>query len=284
MNLLSLECCSYQRFWIPLTLIAALALNCEDSVSAQGRLLTPDLFAIDHANDNSRIPDSTVRSSPSRLSGRPYVLILPGILGEQIWDRRIGQGLVQSGLEADIEIYDWTRGPMMMVANIGGDGNEVTKLIHSIQKFKQLHPQRPLTMIGHSGGCRMVVRVLESLRDDALVDRAILLSPGLESSYDIGVALDNTQQGIVSYYSPLDFPISAPLTFARGLTQMRLDRSAATFGFEHSRCCETTDRQDKPELVQLTFRPDMLSTGNTGGHFGWTVPRFVAQHIVPWLR
>ena len=218
-------------------------------------------------------------------SVRPYVLILPGILGEQMWDRRIRQGIIQSGIGCDVEIYDWTKGPLMMVSNIGGDSREVTRLIKSIANFKKTYPNRPLYLIGHSGGCRMTVRVLEQLDHQPLVDRAILLSPGMESSYEMNLALDGTRRGIVTYYSPLDFPISAPLTFARGLTKMSLHAPAATFGFvSPSTQPNKSGHVGQAPLIQLEYRADMLSTGNVGGHFGWTVPRFVAQYIVPWFR
>ena len=228
---------------------------------------------------------SSIDQVPTVEQQRPYVLLLPGILGEQIWDRRISLGIQQSGFPCDTEIYDWTNGPLMMVSNIGGDHGETLKLIRSIHRFRKDFPQRPLILIGHSGGCRMVVRVLEELGDQPLVDRAVLLSPGLESTYDLRQALRGTQSGIVTFYSNLDFPVSAPLTFAKGITQFRLDASAATFGFKTPRNLSPEDSENYSRmLIQRGYRAKMLTSGNAGGHFGWTVPRFDAGYIVPWLN
>ena len=229
-------------------------------------------------------------SDPSHVNGarfdtRPYVLILPGILGEQMWDRRIEQGIRQAQFACNVEIYDWTKGPVMMLSNIGGDRQEVEYLVRRISTFKQAHPQRPLILIGHSGGCRMVIGVLEALQRNRFVDRAVLLSPGLESAYDLRSAMEATRRGIVAFHSKLDFPISAPLTFARGLTRLRLDASAATFGFQVPATLNEPDRAMYLKLLrQREYRSDMLVTGNAGGHFGWTVPKFVSSHIVPLLK
>lgn len=248
-----------------------------------------------HRGSAQTWPESsqTAADTPSRVSfgiddrepSRPYVLILPGILGEQMWDRRIRQGIQQSSLACDVEIFDWTGGPWRMVSNIGGDADNVVVLTRLIRRFRSDHPHRPLFMIGHSGGCRMVVRVLEELQNQRLVDRAVLLSPGLQSKYDLTRALGATRQGIVAFHSPLDLPISGTLTFARGLTRLRLDASAATFGFEPP-VDRRTGEPDfyKQQLVQHEYNLNMMSTGNIGGHFGWTVPQFVSQHIAPLLQ
>lgn len=264
-------------FFFRMTPVIALALLLTSAAAAQQHCVC-------QSSDRNK-PLPTANQLALANQQRPYVLILPGILGEQIWDRRIRTGIEQSGFPCDAEIYDWTDGPLMMVSNIGGDRREILSLIRSIHKFRKQHPQRPLFLIGHSGGCRMVVAVLEELGDRPLVDRAVLLSPGLESKYDLRQALRNTQHGIVSFYSNLDFPLSAPLTFANGITQWRIDVSAATVGFETPRNLDAVESESYQRmLVQRAYRPKMLATGNTGGHFGWTVPRFVSSYIVPWFN
>lgn len=233
---------------------------------------------------HTRPETSPVNSNQNDVS-RPYVLILPGILGERVWDRRIAKGFEKAGFIGQVEIFDWTRGPLMMVSNIGGDEKKVAALVNRIRQFKTSYPNRPLYLIGHSGGCCMVTQILEELNGDRLIDRAVLLSPGLESNYDLGGALSGTRLGIVSFYSRMDLPISGSLTFVRGLTKLRLEASAAAFGFVAPENLNASDQESyKKLLVQHEYNPNMLKTGNAGGHFGWTVPRFVGHHIVPLLK
>jgi len=222
---------------------------------------------------------------PTAKATLPYVLVLPGILGEQIWDRRIRRGIRESQIPCEVEIYDWTKGPLMMISNIGGDEAKVAALVQLIERFNADFPDRPLFLVGHSGGSRMVIRILEELRGRKWVERAVLLSPGVEPTHNLSAALSATRSGIDTFYSRLDFPISVPLTFVKGLTELELDAPAATFGFEIPTGLSLQEQAlYENRLFQHEYRPSMLSTGNTGGHFGWTVPRFVSRYIAPLLQ
>ena len=220
------------------------------------------------------------QAPPSRI---PFAVLLPGILGEQIWDRSIKRGLEQSEFLGDVYIYDWTRGPLMAAANIGGNHQQVSHVVDAIIQFKTKYPYRPLYLVGHSGGCRMVVNVLENLPRLDLVERAVLLSPCLESNYNLTRALSTSNRGIVSFNSPLDVPISVPLTAIRGMLQGRVDVSATVAGFRLPKQPQPQQIYDQ-KLVQKRFQTRMVSTGNLGGHFGWTAPKFVAQFVAPELN
>lgn len=214
-----------------------------------------------------------------------YALILPGILGERFWDNNVQAGIRASNFAGQTEIYDWTKGPLMMAANIGGSSRQSAILVQRIVDFKQRFPRRPLYLIGHSGGCRMVVQVLEQLPIGVDVERAILLSPCMESTYDLSRALSKTEAGLVVFYSPLDLAISVPLTVAHGFVQAgRIEQTGATTGFKappHLNAVETDLYQNR--LIQNRFERSMIWSGNIGGHFGWTVPRFISKYVVPYL-
>src|SRR5438445_13393196 len=53
-----------------------------------------------------------VPPEPPRAAAEPYLLHVPGISGESWVDhtmiRGLQQGLLQAGIHADIQIYDWT--------------------------------------------------------------------------------------------------------------------------------------------------------------------------------
>ena len=217
-----------------------------------------------------------------RRFDRPYVLILPGILGEQIWDRNLRKGIKNSQAAVDVEIYDWTHGPLMAGFNIGGNEAKVEHLTQGIIKFKQHQPMRPLFLIGHSGGCRMAISILERLPQEIQVEKSLLLSPCIDANYDIGPATQACRTGLFAFRSPIDIPISMPLTAIHGLANGQLSLSASVVGFRNpSRTTHTN--LGTPNFFQIDYTPEMISSGHPGGHFGWTTPGFVKRYITPLL-
>ena len=209
-------------------------------------------------------------------SQKPYVLILPGILGQQVWDRNIKNGILKSELNADVEIFDWTSGPLMAGFNFGGNPSKIKYLSERIREFKQRNPSRPLYLIGHSGGCRMVVGILEQLPAGPIIEKALLLSPCLDAYYDLEPAIQSCSGELVSFRSPMDLTISLPLTAVHGLAHGRLSMSASVIGFKNASA-------SNPRFTEIDYEPSMISTGHTGGHFGWTHPAIVSLYIVPLL-
>ena len=265
--------------WVVICFSATLALLPTYNANGQASPLNPN-----------RSQTLSERHQPPQPTGtnydcvRPYALLLPGILGEQFWDKNIKAGIEKSNFSGDVEIYDWTLGPLAMGLNMGGNARQVQYLTNRIQEFKQAYPNRPLYLIGHSGGCRMAVLTMEQLPDQCQINRAVLLSPCMDSNYDLRLAMNHTSNGIVAFNSPLDIPISLPLTAAQGLFHGKVKMSAAVFGFRFPKQILPEEKPIYQKMLsQKQYRPDMLGTGHIGGHFGWTVPEFVSQYVVPSL-
>ncbi len=220
--------------------------------------------------------------STDRLS-QGYTLILPGILGEQGWDHNVASALEKSPYPGAIEVLDWTLGPLMFGWNMF-DSRAVDEITGRIQSYQTLYPGRPVFLIGHSGGCRMVVQTLESLPEGTTVEKAVLLAPCMSSKYDLRLAMSHTRSGICAFSSGLDVPISVPLTSLRGLADGEFRLAAATVGFRPPDDLSPRERQwYEQRLDQSRYSWKMLEVGHTGGHFGWTTPAFIAAHVVPQL-
>ena len=232
-------------------------------------------------------PPATDTLPDSNANKQPYVLILPGILGEQFWDRNIYSGLVDYGYQGEVEIYDWTQGPLAMPVNMGGDGHQIDYLAQRILEFKKNFPQRRLFLIGHSGGCKMAVGVLERLSSykKTPVEKALLLAPCLSSRYDLRAAMSSTKSGIAAFCSPLDVPIPLPLTLAHGVANGNVSMSAAFVGFQLPvGLAEYEQTAYRSNLYQRKYQLNMVRSGHVGGHFGWTNPKFVASYLAPLIR
>jgi hypothetical protein len=226
-------------------------------------------------------------AAPDRLE-HGYALILPGILGKQGWDQNLAAGLDDADVPAQVEIHDWTKGPLLFGLNLADQGanrRQAEEIVAKIVEYQDRYPGRPVYLIGHSGGATMVVRVLEAMPPGRRIERAILLAAGLDSDYDLRAAMSHSRSGIVAFASPYDVPISMPLAGIHGALQGELSLSAATVGFAVPSGLPENERREYERLLdQRQYALEMWGSGHPGGHFGWTTPAFVARYLAPLLR
>ena len=78
-------------------------------VRAPLMLLVVALLAVGGCNHDNRPPDSAPLHASAQPSPppKPYLLHLPGIGGARRIDQMLTEGLVQGGIDADVEIHDW---------------------------------------------------------------------------------------------------------------------------------------------------------------------------------
>ena len=222
------------------------------------------------------------RSKPSaqRLE-HGYTIVLPGILGEQGWDRNVADTIRDSSYPGAVEICDWTHGPLLFGWNMF-DSRKVNQISSRIMNYQDRYPGRPVYVIGHSGGCKIATQTLESMPAGRRIEKAVLLAPGMGSHYDLRQAMSHTRSGISAFSSALDVPISVPLTGFRGLADGELRFPAATVGFHPPKGLSAEEARRYEQLLdQRHYSGQMLGSGHLGGHFGWTSPSFVADHVVP---
>ena len=80
-----------------------------------------------------------------------YALLLPGILGKAPWDKNLAAGLRKGGVPANIEIHDWTHGPLAAPVNLF---DEKLKRKHAkivakkIMRYQDKYPGRPVYLVG----------------------------------------------------------------------------------------------------------------------------------------
>ena len=226
----------------------------------------------------------------SRCCGRSrldngYTIVLPGILGHNFWDDNVVKGLAQAKVPAAIEIHDWTRGPHMLAVNVldfPHKRREADKIVQKIVRYQDRYPGRPVHLIGHSGGATLAVQVLETLPPQRKITGAVLLAPAMPRRYDLRLAQSRTEQGLHSFYSPLDVAIGQGVPMMMGMTWNGGPESAAMFGFQAPNGLSDAERRRyDSKLAQHPFRVDMIEDGHGGGHFGCTHPDFVQKWLAP---
>jgi pimeloyl-ACP methyl ester carboxylesterase len=215
----------------------------------------------------------------------PHFIVLPGIEGPSPCARGIIAGLRKSYPAATFEVYDWTTGHAyrMLYHVRGWDRNRVVagQLAQHIVALQAERPDRPLILVGHSGGGAMSVLALEQLPPGVQIQQAILLAPDLSPTHPLTTALDRTVHGIDVFHSPLDCVILGAATVAVGTVDRAHLPGAGMTGF----ITRSADRDAyAAKLHQHGYEVGMAASGHFGGHFTCTLPDFVNHYVSPVVR
>jgi len=216
--------------------------------------------------------------SPERLD-QGLVIILPGIEQAGPSALAVREGLLQGGSDAALQIYYWGRplpilGPLVNQVDVTGNRLAAQRVAQMILNYQELHPDRPVYLVGHSGGGGMAVFAAEALPPDRHVEGLVLLAASISKGYDLDKALSRCRRGVVNYYSKADVALLVVGTSLFGNVDGVRGPAAGAAGFSKT----------PARLYQVEWKPSMLAAGNDGGHFGATAPSFVARHVANWVR
>ncbi len=214
------------------------------------------------------------------------VVSLDGVGGYNWGTRWLRQGLDDGGVEAAICIYDWSKGPGGMFVGDLMDRSRnravAQDLAGTVATYVAAMPERPVTLIGHSGGAAVVVWALEAMPERCRVDRVILLAPALAPDYDLSPALARVAKRMHVMYSPADVGLMAAGTTVFGTMEGKHSVSAGLVGFEMPEA--PTDRAQYTKVRQMKWTLDLaMKSWHLGGHMGWTTTRFARDFLAPIL-
>lgn len=213
------------------------------------------------------------------------VISLDGIGGYNWGPRWLRSGLDEAGVPAALYIYDWSKGPggMWVGDLMAKDRNEAVAhdLAQQVATYVAAMPNRPVTLIGHSGGTAVVVWALEALPEKCKVERVILLAPALGPDYDLSKALKAVRSRMYVMYSYGDVGLMAAGTAVFGTMDRQHTVSAGLVGFHRPPAAADPAQYDKVRQVKWTF--DFVKMGHLGGHMGWTNTRFARDFLAPIL-
>ena len=229
-------------------------------------------------------PDPRAYVSPERLDDG-LVISLDGVGGYNWGTRWLRKGLDDAGVHAALVIYDWSKGPGgLFVGDLMDEGRNhaaARDLARTVSTYAAALPDRPITLIGHSGGAAVVVWSLEALPADCRVDRVILLAPALTPTYDLSAALAHVDERLYVMYSPGDVGLMAAGTAIFGTMDGSHSVSAGLKGFDLP--SDAHDRCQYLKVRQVSWNLALLKAGHMGGHMGWTTTRFARDFLAPIL-
>ncbi len=248
-------------------------------------MLFPLLLLVAGCNHNNRARDDngTHDVAPLGPPPRPYLLHLPGISGERSIDRMLTQGLVQGGLEAEVEIYDWTDTDAGLNALYARQRHEreadaVARMI--VAKYRA-DPRTRIYVSGHSGGTAIAVWALERLPPDVKIETLLMLASALSPAYDLSPALRHVSGRAYALYSPHD-PVLGIGTRMFGTIDGMKTSAAGRTGFTPPP--GAVDARQYEKLTQIGYDPSWIQLSNIGDHIGPMMRPFAREILAPLLR
>jgi pimeloyl-ACP methyl ester carboxylesterase len=215
------------------------------------------------------------------------VIIVEGIGGLDIIGLSADHSFKKAGLPHEIHHFNWTHGIGRHFRHLQDTQHVLKKaneLAAFIRDYRARHPNRPIYVIGKSGGTGLVLLALQTLPANT-VERVILLSAAVAPTFDLRDALRATRREVVSFHSRHDRLILGWGTSKFGTIDRYYGPSAGLNGFTIPERLDDGDRVLYRRLVQVPFSARMLLEGTSaGGHQSTSMPWFLSAEVVPWLR
>jgi len=187
-------------------------------------------------------------------------------------------------LPLQVATVEWSHGYGRIIADqidyayTRAKGYELAQRMH---RFRIEHPGVPILLVGHSAGCAVALAALENLPPDS-VQRAVLLSPSLSTTYDVRPGLRAVMHGLHVFYSSRDTLYLGAWTGIFGNSDRHWGPSSGRFGFQVL-CADPEDATLYGKLFQRAWQTADRSTGNDGKHYGDYQLGFVRAQILPLL-
>jgi alpha-beta hydrolase superfamily lysophospholipase len=211
----------------------------------------------------------------------PFLLHVPGVGGHLRVDDLLTQGLRQGGLDAQVQIYDWTGGNPGYAALAAYERNQrqAQAIADVLVRVRRASPARRIIVTSHSGGAGLAVWALERLPDDVHVDTLLLLAPALSPQYDLTRALRRVKGAAYAFTSDMD-PVLGVGTRTFGTIDRVKTESAGRVGFTRP---QGADPIQYDKLMTFAYDLAWLSLGNAGDHIGTMNRPFARRVLAPLL-
>lgn len=225
--------------------------------------------------------------TPERYA-QGLAIVLPGIESQSFLNHSVAWGLADGGWLGAIEIDDWTTSNTLLFAyHLRGwrrNQRQIERIVARIVAYRKEFRDRPIYLIGHSGGGAMTVLILEKLPPDHPVTGAIILAPAISRSYPLATALQRTERGLWNFWSRGDLFFLGLGTLALGTLDGRHQVSAGLLGFREPANINPHDHEVyNQQLHQVGYSTRMARAFHLGGHFGCVNRVFVTEYLAPLL-
>jgi len=216
---------------------------------------------------------------------RGLIWMIPGILGAPSMLADACRGLEDAGVRSAIEVYDWQRDELFgALANLmDRDQNlrHAAEIALAITTYARTHAERPIDVVGYSGGGGLAVMVAEALPEDVRLRHLILVQAAISPDYDLGAALAHVDGKLINFHSAFDWAILGLGTRALGTMDRANVVSAGKVGFNLAVAVPNEALRRRVEQPEWTLA--MLTSGHYGGHLGMLTYGWNRKYLAPYL-
>lgn len=223
---------------------------------------------------------------PVKPAPRGVVIVVGGVGGIDVAGFSAQLVLPHMGVKHEVIDFYWSHGKGQIIKDLQDTRHAMQKadeLAWLIWYLKLFGPDRPIYLMGKSGGTGLALAAVEQL-PPGMVERVILLSSAVSPTYDLRPALRATKKEIVNFYSPHDSFVLGWGTRKYGTIDGVHGPSAGLNGFQIPGNLSVSDRSLYDRLVQQPWHPGLIWEGHFGGHMGTSLPAFIAKEVAPWLK
>jgi len=219
-----------------------------------------------------------VSPSQSMPPGSTYLLHLPGVSGDTVFDRGWMNALRQGGAADRVELFDWTchdpgLGALQAYAR---NRHEAVRIAQLISARAAANPTGRIILTAESGGAALAVWALERLPRDLHVDQVLLVQPALSPGYDLSLALKHVREKMYYTSSPGDWLVLGLGTRLFGTSDGRKIDAAGFVGFR-------SPPGPYQKLVEVRYEPEWMRWGDFGFHTGGMSTAFAFHVLAPLL-
>jgi hypothetical protein len=210
------------------------------------------------------------------------VVVADGVGGLDLCATGMRYAAAWTGSRLRVEALPWGHGRWRWHADLTDTARhdeQARALADRVRGWRGLFPDRPVSLVGKSGGSVIVVRALERL-EPGTVSAGVLLAPALRPDYDLSRALRAVRRELLVHHSPLDVVILGLGTRLFGTADRARTPAAGLTGFRRP---DGADPDSYARLHQERWRPSLARSAYFGGHLGPDNPWFLARHVLPLL-
>ena len=228
---------------------------------------------------------ATYRSNQDDLDPPPqHVLFVADGAGDyRACSAAVRETVRSDGLPLEVVTFVWSHGYLRNFA----DHNDYAfarfrgrELAERVLEQRRTRPDLPVSLVGHSAGCGVVLAAAEQLPPDT-VDRIVLMAPSVSAEYDVRPGLRAARFGIDNFYSPEDW---LWLGWFVDLVGAMDDRCATRTAGRYAFTIHSDDPADEPlwsKLRQHCWEPDLRTFGHDGEHYGAYQPDHLRRFVLP---
>lgn len=214
------------------------------------------------------------------------VFLVGGVGGLENLKHATNWAVRNAKLDCEVREFNWTHGKGHILRDLQDTRHHEAKtaeLVRLIVDAREQEPERPIYLIGRSGGSVLALTAAGQLPPETL-ERIILLSPAVSPSFDLRPALRACKHEIVNFHSDLDLFVLGWGTTQFGTADRFYTPSAGLAGFVKPGEGDDESRDLYRRLVQVRWTPSKILRGHPGGHIGTAIPTFLASDVTPWLK